>query len=72
LLDGKVHGGYCLENQKEKHMGAAIGWFIIIAIFCGIFYAVAQVEGFWMTLLLFTGAILGTLLLETAFKLIQQ
>jgi len=52
-------------------MGALIGWLIILSIFGGIFYAVARVEGFWMTLGMFTGAIAVTLLLTAAVELIK-
>ena len=52
-------------------MGALIGWLIILSVFGGIFYIVAKIEGFWVTLGLFTGAIAICVLLAVAEQLVK-
>lgn len=52
-------------------MGALIGWLIILSVFGGILYAIARIEGFWVTLGMFAGAVAGTILLCAAVALIQ-
>lgn len=52
-------------------MGVLIGWLIIFAVFGGVFYIIAKIEGFWVTLAIFAGSTAISVLLAVATQLIK-